>query len=102
MQISHRKSNKYGATTSLEREEKSLTIRGGSLVESTEETNNPINRYAWVLSAIYAMIDSFVEGGMVVIDVIKQNQAGAYGTLADGRQVQFDMQTGLALRAAYL
>ena len=102
VQISHLKSNKYGAISSLEREEKSLTIRGGSLVESTEETNNPVNRYAWVLSAIYAVIDSFVEGGMVLIDVTKQNQAGAYGTLSDGRQVQFDMQTGLALRAAYL
>ena len=68
----------------------------------SEDALNQVNRYASVLLALKAVIDSFIEAGLIEIDLVKQTQVGAIGRLSDGRQVQFDMQTGLALFSAYL
>lgn len=101
--ISRLQSPKYGTATAVERDDQALTIQKGSgLLVQSEDALNPVNRYASCLLALKAMIDSFVEAGLVEIDPTKQTQVGAIGRLSDGRQVQFDMQTGIALFSAYL
>ena len=101
--ISRLQSPKYGTANAVEREEQALTIQKGSgLLVQSEDALNQVNRYASVLLALKAVIDSFIEAGLIEIDPIKQTQVGAIGRLSDGRQVQFDMQTGLALFSAYL
>ena len=68
------KSAKYGAAPIIEREEKNLKIQMGSLVQ-VEETTQPA-RYSKVLLAVFAVMDSIAEGGMVEIDPAKQTAAG--------------------------
>ena len=69
------RSHKYGGAPVIERDEKNLAIQKGSLVQVEESTQ--IGRYSKVLTAIFAVLDSIVEGGMVDIDPSKQLSAGA-------------------------
>ena len=95
-------SSKYGKLSAIERPVTTLTVADSTLV-ATEE-HKPLGRYSETLQSIYACVDSLVEAGLVDIDKTAQHLAAEthHGTLCCGRQVEFDLQSGMALRAAYL
>ena len=103
VRVSHIKSSKaYGGRNAVDNDSNVLSIDKTGALIATDESKN-IGRVSSVLIGVYAVIDSLsVAGFGVDIDPKVQTQAGSFGKLADGRQVQFDFQTALALKACYL
>ena len=95
-------SAKYGRLTAIDRPQTTLTVSESSLI-ATEE-HHSLGRYSETLQCINACIDSLVEGGLIEISSVMQPLAAEspHGKLRDGRQVEFDLQAGLALKSAYL
>ena len=103
VRVSHIKSSKaYGGRSAVDNETNVLSIDKTGALIATDESKS-IGRVSSVLIGLNAVIDSLSMAGFAVeIDVKVQTQAGSFGKLADGRQVQFDLQTALALKACYL
>ena len=95
-------SAKYGKLSVIERPTTTLTVSDSTLVAAEE--HHSLGRYSETLQSINACIDSLVEAGLSDIDKAAQPLAAEshFGKLSDGRQVEFDLQSGMALRAAYL
>ena len=95
-------SAKYGRLTAIDRPQTTLTVSESTLIASEE--HHSLGRYSETLQCINACIDSLVEGGLIEISPAMQPLAAEspHGKLRDGRQIEFDLQAGLALKSAYL
>ena len=104
LQIAALNSTKYGRLTAIDRPQTTLTVSSDASTLVASEEHLSLGRYSETLQCIYACIDSLVEAGLIEIDPKTQPLAAdtPHGKLRDGRQVEFDLQAGLALKSAYL